>query len=66
MQLIIRIILGFVVGAAAGGLITYLYVTTSAKSKIQEMLDNAEKEASSIIKSVVKRRRKRKSALRHC
>jgi len=47
MQLIIRIILGFVVGAAAGGLITYLYVTTSAKSKIQEMLDNAEKEASS-------------------
>jgi len=38
MQLIIRIILGFVVGAAAGGLITYLYVTTSAKSKIQEML----------------------------
>lgn len=51
MQLIIRIILGFVVGAVAGGLITYLYVTTSAKSKIQEMLDNAEKEASSIIKS---------------
>jgi len=43
MQLIIRIILGFVVGAAAGGLITYLYVTTSAKSKIQEMLDNAER-----------------------
>jgi len=36
MQLIIRIILGFVVGAAAGGLITYLYVTTSANLRYKK------------------------------